>query len=224
MALRSAPLRCESMRRYRSSSAEAQPSAAQLALPTGRCSTLRERSRRRRGDAAASAATEATEEETVAAIVTPVVPQAGGVAIVRLSGSRAVDVVRRIFRPGRTGAHAWSVESHRAVYGSVVDGDGAIVDEARPPSPPPPSAAAAAHARRPGARAAHAQAALVHARGRRGGALPRGERVRAARPLALPGAPPPAAGLPTAPAHAATACGCSPCRAWRVHAAGVPER
>jgi len=139
----------------------------------------------------------------VAAIVTPVVPQAGGVAIVRLSGSRAVEVVRRIFRPGRSGAHAWSVESHRAVYGSVVDGDGAIVDEARPPSPPPPSAAAAAHARRPGARAAHAQAALVHARGRRGGALPRGERVRAARPLALPGALPPAAALPTAPAHAA---------------------
>lgn len=70
----------------------------------------------------------------MAAIVTPVVPQAGGVAIVRLSGSRAVDVVRRIFRPGRSGAQAWSVESHRAVYGSVVDGDGAIVDEARPPS------------------------------------------------------------------------------------------
>ena len=68
---------------------------------------------------------------TAAAIVTPVVPQVGGVAIVRVSGDHAVDVVRRVFRPGRVGSRraAWAVESHRAVYGHVYDTDGSVVDE-----------------------------------------------------------------------------------------------
>jgi hypothetical protein len=68
---------------------------------------------------------------TAAAIVTPVVPQVGGVAIVRVSGDHAVDVVRRVFRPGRVASRpkAWAVESHRAVYGHVYDVDGSVVDE-----------------------------------------------------------------------------------------------
>ena len=63
--------------------------------------------------------------------MTPVVPQVGGVAIVRVSGDHAVDVVRRVFRPGRVASRpkAWTVESHRAVYGHVYDVDGSVVDE-----------------------------------------------------------------------------------------------
>ena len=74
-----------------------------------------------------------TDGDTVAAIVTPVVPQTGGVAIVRVSGDEAVSVVRRIFWPGpraRTRT-AWTAESHRAVYGSVCEDDGSVIDEAR---------------------------------------------------------------------------------------------
>jgi tRNA modification GTPase len=53
------------------------------------------------------------------------------VAIVRVSGDHAVDVVRRVFRPGRVASRpkAWAVESHRAVYGHVYDVDGSVVDE-----------------------------------------------------------------------------------------------
>ena len=52
-------------------------------------------------------------------------------AIVRLSGGRAVEVVARLFRPGRTGRLAWAAESHRAEYGCVYDDAGSAVDEAR---------------------------------------------------------------------------------------------
>lgn len=72
-------------------------------------------------------------DDTAAAIITPVVPQSGGVAIVRVSGGSAVDVVQRIFRPGRAGSGLrlveWAVESHRAVYGHVYDIDDTVVDE-----------------------------------------------------------------------------------------------
>lgn len=129
-----------------------------------------------------------TDGDTVAAIVTPVVPQTGGVAIVRVSGDEAVSVVRRIFWPGpraRTRS-AWAAESHRAVYGSVCEDDGSVVDEARRVAArqelclltPSPS----------GSRPAHAEASLLHARGRRGGALPRRKHLRAAGAVALPGA------------------------------------
>ena len=74
-------------------------------------------------------------------------PTQGGVAVVRLSGSGAAEVARRCFRTPQAlrgggdgvsggGVEAqearmggWVPESHRAEYGYVVDGAGAVVDE-----------------------------------------------------------------------------------------------
>jgi tRNA modification GTPase len=65
--------------------------------------------------------------DTIAAIATAVAAGAGSVAIVRLSGPQAEAIGRRLFvAPGR---QVW--ESHRALYGHVVDpADGRRVDEA----------------------------------------------------------------------------------------------
>ena len=76
------------------------------------------------------------DDDTVAAIVTPLVHQAGGVAIVRLSGSEAVAIARQLFEPGSPAAtrplrRPWAVESHRVEYGCVYDSSGSLVDEAR---------------------------------------------------------------------------------------------
>ncbi len=65
--------------------------------------------------------------DTIAAIATAVAAGAGSVAIVRLSGPSAEAIGRRLFVPA--GAQAW--ESHRVLYGHVVDpADGRRVDEA----------------------------------------------------------------------------------------------
>ena len=67
-----------------------------------------------------------TRADTIVAIATAVVPQQGSVGIVRLSGSEAVAIGQRLFRVA--GQQPW--ESHRALYGWVVDPDsGARVDE-----------------------------------------------------------------------------------------------
>eukprot|EP00959_Pyramimonas_sp_CCMP1952_P276996 5790350-Pyramimonas_sp.AAC.1 len=39
-----------------------------------------------------------TDNDTIIAIATPVVPQAGGIAIIRLSGDQAVPIVQKLFR------------------------------------------------------------------------------------------------------------------------------
>jgi len=68
-----------------------------------------------------------TQRETIAAIATPVVPQQGSVAIVRLSGATAQEIARALFRA--PGAQPW--QSHRILYGSVRDPEtNAVVDEA----------------------------------------------------------------------------------------------
>ena len=79
-----------------------------------------------------------TDADTIAAIVTPVVPQGSGVAIVRISGDDAVPIARRLFRPGRPatrdtqlGAPSWVAECHRVHYGGVYDDDSRLVDEVR---------------------------------------------------------------------------------------------
>ena len=79
-----------------------------------------------------------TDADTIAAIVTPVVPQGSGVAIVRISGDDAVPIARRLFRPGRPamrdaqlGAPSWVAECHRVHYGCVYDDDSRLVDEVR---------------------------------------------------------------------------------------------
>lgn len=60
--------------------------------------------------------------DTIAAIATP--PGEGGVAIVRISGGLAIDIASRLF----SGPVA-QYESHTAHLGSVLDGEGRVVDE-----------------------------------------------------------------------------------------------
>ncbi len=63
--------------------------------------------------------------ETIAAIATAIVPQQGSVGIVRLSGSTAITIAQQLFRS----AGPW--ESHRVLYGYVIDPDTQqTVDEA----------------------------------------------------------------------------------------------
>jgi tRNA modification GTPase len=65
--------------------------------------------------------------DTIAAIATAIVPQQGSIGIVRLSGSQAVAIARRLFHtPNR---QPW--ESHRILYGYIRHPQSqAIIDEA----------------------------------------------------------------------------------------------
>ncbi|MGQ9557923.1 MAG: tRNA uridine-5-carboxymethylaminomethyl(34) synthesis GTPase MnmE [Desulfurispora sp.] len=66
------------------------------------------------------------DSDTIAAIATA--PGEGAIGIVRLSGPQAVEIARRLFRPGKE--MAWSPQSHRLYYGHIVDpADGRVVDE-----------------------------------------------------------------------------------------------
>ena len=55
------------------------------------------------------------KNDTIAAIATPVVPEQGSIAIVRLSGEEAVKIARSLFHA--PGNQSW--ESHRILYGYV---------------------------------------------------------------------------------------------------------
>ena len=66
-----------------------------------------------------------TQDTTIAAIATA--RGAGGIAIVRISGPAAEDILRRLFAPA--GGHGGPFESHRLMYGRAVDADGAPLDE-----------------------------------------------------------------------------------------------
>lgn len=61
--------------------------------------------------------------DTIAAIATP--PGEGGIAIVRISGTRAGDVLRAAFRP----AHRGEMKHGQMRYGTLTDRDGAPIDE-----------------------------------------------------------------------------------------------
>jgi len=64
-------------------------------------------------------------EDTIAAISTPL--GEGGIGIVRISGSEAAEISKKIFKARRGG---WlNKGSHRLMYGHIVDGTGVIVDE-----------------------------------------------------------------------------------------------
>ena len=66
-------------------------------------------------------------DDTIAAVSTPI--GEGGIGIVRLSGSLARAILRRVFRPAAKGA--LDPESHRLYYGHVVDPEtSGTVDEA----------------------------------------------------------------------------------------------
>jgi tRNA modification GTPase len=64
-------------------------------------------------------------DDTITAIATPV--GEGGIGIIRLSGTDAVPILRRMFRPQRGGD---TYQPQRLRYGRIVDGDGQTVDEA----------------------------------------------------------------------------------------------
>jgi len=64
-------------------------------------------------------------ESTIAAIATPV--GAGGIAIIRMSGSQALPILRAVFRPR---AATTSFRSHQLYYGQVIDpGSATVIDE-----------------------------------------------------------------------------------------------
>ena len=65
--------------------------------------------------------------DTISAIATP--QGEGGIGIIRLSGDKAIEIAAKLFRPA-SGRELTSYESHRAVYGRIVDVDGRIIDEA----------------------------------------------------------------------------------------------
>lgn len=64
-------------------------------------------------------------EDTIVAIATP--PGRGGIGAVRLSGPRAHDIARRLFRPGRAIAPPVA-EAGRAVPGTFLLADGSAID------------------------------------------------------------------------------------------------
>lgn len=81
------------------------------------------------------------DNDTIAAIVTAMGGQQGAVAIVRLSGTSAVEIVGRLFQPARRvmdgrvshSNREWAPESHRVQYGNLVDPSGSLVDEVDKP-------------------------------------------------------------------------------------------
>ena len=117
--------------------------AAAPPAPAARPRRLRRGARRGgRGGGAAAAADDADasssswdDGDTIAAIATPVVPQAGGVAIIRLSGPNAVAATRAVFRPAAKAERDAQrrgdpLVSHTALYGDVRDPrDGKVIDE-----------------------------------------------------------------------------------------------
>ena len=118
-------------------------------VTAARARRLRRGARRRgrgrgvgRGGGATAAADDADasssswdDGDTIAAIATPVVPQAGGVAIIRLSGPNAVAATRAVFRPAAKAERDAQrrgdpMVSHTALYGDVRDPrDGKVIDE-----------------------------------------------------------------------------------------------
>lgn len=62
--------------------------------------------------------------DTIAAIATAM--GAGGIAIVRVSGDGAADVLKQVFQPASLN---WNFESHRLMYGRAVDAQGGALDE-----------------------------------------------------------------------------------------------
>ena len=65
--------------------------------------------------------------DTISAIATA--QGEGGIGIIRVSGDKAVEVAAKMFRPA-SGKALTEYESHRAVYGRIVDAEGRTVDEA----------------------------------------------------------------------------------------------
>lgn len=67
-------------------------------------------------------------DDTIAAIATP--PGPGGIGIIRISGPRALPVLKGLFKPGSTAAAPPRFTSHRMHYGWIIDPqNGRTIDE-----------------------------------------------------------------------------------------------
>ncbi|KAG2447372.1 hypothetical protein HYH02_007700 [Chlamydomonas schloesseri] len=67
------------------------------------------------------------DEDTISSIITGL--SAGSVSIIRLSGTDAVPIALKAFRPGGRFRIGWKPASHRVYYGTAVDGDENVLDE-----------------------------------------------------------------------------------------------
>ena len=67
------------------------------------------------------------EERTIAAISTP--SGTGGISIVRMSGSKAYEIINKIFKPIVGSAIDKERDNRRMRYGNIVNPDGQIIDE-----------------------------------------------------------------------------------------------
>lgn len=74
-----------------------------------------------------SSGTEKLMEQTIAAVATA--PGEGGIGIVRISGPEAYDILKRVFCYP-SGKKPEAFEERRMIYGNIIDGDGAVIDEA----------------------------------------------------------------------------------------------
>lgn len=66
------------------------------------------------------------EEDTIAAIATA--PGEAGIGIVRLSGSKSIEILEKIFKPKKN-IKASDIPSRMVTYGHVVDSKGDVIDE-----------------------------------------------------------------------------------------------
>ena len=66
------------------------------------------------------------QADTISAIATAV--GSSGIGIIRMSGKDAIRIADEIFVP-KNGSHVSAAESHRALYGSVMDEGGRVIDE-----------------------------------------------------------------------------------------------
>lgn len=53
----------------------------------------------------------------------------GSVAVIRISGSQALQIAKSVFRCATARSAGWQPQSHRVYYGHVVDASGRTVDE-----------------------------------------------------------------------------------------------
>ena len=60
-----------------------------------------------------------SNNDTIVAIATPIVPQLGGVSIVRISGENAREIAKEIFKP--TGKRKDCFQSHVVLHGTIVN-------------------------------------------------------------------------------------------------------
>ena len=66
-------------------------------------------------------------QDTICAVSTP--PGVGGIAVIRVSGPKAVDIVDTLFRPNGQGAPLSQRRTHTLAYGEIYSHEGALLDQ-----------------------------------------------------------------------------------------------